>query len=136
MADMYQGKVLPALSHNTKSKSIEISIVSAVGAPETGLAYNTSGILAYFHRQGAAPVAITLATLAALTTAWTSGGFKEIDATNMPGRYRLDVPDAAWATGSDAVSIVVWKSGTFYGSVDIPLDSEDVVVQSTTRTDH
>lgn len=72
---------------------------STTGAGLTGLVFNTSSLTAYYALTRAAPVAITLATLAAVTTAWTSGGFKELDATNMPGWYRLDVPDAALASG-------------------------------------
>lgn len=69
------------------------------GAGLTGLVYNTSSLVAYYALPKAAAVQITLATLAAVTSAYTSGGFKEIDATNMPGWYRLDLPDAAIASG-------------------------------------
>lgn len=78
---------------------------SATGAGLTGLVYNSSGLTAYYSFTGASAtaVAITLATLALVTTAYSSGGFKEIDATNMPGWYRLDVPNAALATSSGRV---------------------------------
>lgn len=84
------------------SQSINIWIQdssSTTGAGLSGLAYNTSGLTAYYALPLAASTAITLATLAAITTAWTSGGFKEIDATNMKGWYRLDIPNAALASG-------------------------------------
>lgn len=77
------------------------------GAGKTGLAFNTASLVAYYVRPRAAPVAITLATLAAVTTAYTSGGFIEIDATNMPGIYRVDIPDAALATGVNAVVVML-----------------------------
>ncbi len=76
------------------------------GAGKTGLAYNTAGLVAYYVRPGAAATAITLATQTA-TGAYSSGGFVEVDATNMPGIYRLDVPDAALATGVNAVVIML-----------------------------
>lgn len=69
------------------------------GSGLTGLVYNSSGLTAYYALPRAAAVAITLATLAAVTSSYSSGGFKEIDATNMPGWYRLDVPNAALASG-------------------------------------
>jgi hypothetical protein len=69
------------------------------GGGLTGLAFNTSGLTAYYALPSAASVAITLATLAAVTSAYSSGGFKEIDATNMPGWYRFDIPNAAIASG-------------------------------------
>jgi hypothetical protein len=72
---------------------------SSTGAGLTGLAFNTASLTAYYVRVGGSATAITLATLAAANSAWSSGGFKEVDATNMPGLYRLDVPDAVIATG-------------------------------------
>lgn len=78
------------------------------GAGKTGLVYNTSGLTAYYTLPLAAAVAITLATLAAVTTAYASGGFKEIDATNCPGLYRLDLPDAALASGN---AVIVYLRG-------------------------
>lgn len=65
----------------------------------TGLVFNTASLTAYWLVPGGSPAAITLATLAAVNSAWSSGGFKELDATNMPGHYRLDIPDAVLATG-------------------------------------
>ena len=65
------------------------------GSGLTGLAHNTSGLVAYYAK-GATGTAtqITLATQTA-GGAWTSGGFVAVDETNMPGVYRLDVPNAA-----------------------------------------
>ena len=62
-----------------------------------------------YRREGAAVVNITEVTLAALTTAWTTGGFLEIG----HGLYRLDVPDAAFATGANTLSI----QGTVTGMI-------------------
>jgi len=84
------------------SKSVIVRIIDATdGTPETGVVFNTSGIDLQYRREGAASVAITEATLAALTTAYSSGGFLHIG----NGYYRLDVPDAALASGSDGVLI-------------------------------
>jgi hypothetical protein len=80
---------------------------STSGARRTGLAYNTAGLTAYYARTRGAATAITLASLASPTAAWSSGGFVEVDATNMPGLYRLDVPDAAFASGATSVAIVL-----------------------------
>ena len=68
---------------------------STTGAGLTGLTYNTSGLTCYY-RKGSTGTA-TAITLASQTVggAWTSGGFVEISAANMPGVYRLDLPDAA-----------------------------------------
>lgn len=79
---------------------------STVGAGLTGLVFNSGSLVASYHRPGAARTAITLATQT-VTGAYSSGGFVEIDATNMPGFYRLDVPDAAFATGVDRVTLLL-----------------------------
>ncbi len=71
---------------------------SSTGAGLSGLAYNTSGLTAYYSYNGdSASHAISLVTMSLGT--FTSGGFKEIDATNMPGVYQFGIPDAALANG-------------------------------------
>lgn len=84
------------------SQTINVFIrdsTSTTGAGLSGLVFNSSGLIAYYMLPKAAAVAISLATLAAVTSVWSSGGFKEIDATHCPGWYRLDVPDAVLASG-------------------------------------
>ena len=76
------------------------------GAGLTGLAYNTSSLTAYYHRNTAsADVAISLVT-ATLGT-FTSGGFIVVDGTHMPGCYQLGIPNAALASGADSVVILL-----------------------------
>ena len=80
------------------SQTIDLFIrdsASTTGQGLTGLAYN-SGSLVASYRKGAtgSRTAITLATQT-VGGAFSSGGFVEIDATNMPGVYRLDLPNAA-----------------------------------------
>lgn len=79
---------------------------SALGIGKTGLVFNTASLTAYYVRPGSASAAITLATQTT-TGAFSSGGFVEIDATNMPGFYRLDIPDAALAAGVKSVAIML-----------------------------
>lgn len=88
----------------------------------TGLAFNTSGLKAYFVRNRSAPVEITL--VAATTSTWVSGGFAEISAAFTPGIYRLDVPNAAFSAGSSDVTIVVrGASGTNGAVLTVTLSS-------------
>lgn len=77
---------------------------STVGAGKTGLAFNSAGLTAYYVRTQGTATAITLVTQT-VTGAYVSGGFVEVDATNMPGLYRFDPPDACFATGADKVVI-------------------------------
>lgn len=101
------------------------------GEPKTGMLFSdlTS---ASFMRQGAARVAITPITLASASAVHADGGFIQVDATNMPGLYRLDIPDAALAAGVDlfVASIVPAGAQNAVASplqVDLTIDLTDTV---------
>jgi hypothetical protein len=105
------------IAPGSTSQSIELYLGS------TGLTFATSGLAAYYVRNQSAPVAITLVTQTA-TGAWTSGGFAEIDSSLVPGVYRLDVPNAAFAAGASDVTIVVrGASGTNGAVLTVTLSS-------------
>lgn len=72
---------------------------STTGAGLTGLVYNSAGLTCYYNSRRGNATAVTLATLANPDSAWSSGGFKEISSTNMPGMYRFDIPNAALVSG-------------------------------------
>ncbi|MGD8567369.1 MAG: hypothetical protein PVJ39_04755 [Gammaproteobacteria bacterium] len=76
------------------------------GSGLTGLTYNSSGLTCYYIRPGSAAAQLTLATQT-VTGAHSDGGFVEIDSTNMPGWYRLDLSDAIIAAGVGIVGIVL-----------------------------
>jgi hypothetical protein len=72
---------------------------SATGAGLAGLVFNSAGLTAYYHRDtDTTATAIALVTMTVGT--FTSSGFKEIDATNMPGWYQFCPPNAAIASGA------------------------------------
>ena len=94
------------------NKSIYVYFVdddsgTAPGEPTTGLLFSDieTGGSASYCRQGAARVDFTLVTLANAAAAHSDGGFILVDNTNMPGVYRLDIPDLAIATGVDLVIV-------------------------------
>lgn len=92
------------------SHSVFVALVdSTTGLPKTGVAY--TAVTASYARTRSARVAITTATLAAATTGFTSGGWFEVDATNQPGLYRFDVPDAAYASGAEEVVVSIKATG-------------------------
>ena len=105
------------IAPGSTSQSIELYL----GA--TGLTASTSGLSARYNRTRTASVDIPLVART-IAQAWTSGGFAEVDSTNMPGVYRLDVPDAALAAGADDVTIVVrGASGTNGAVMTVKLSS-------------
>ena len=96
------------LKQGTTSKTVLVFVRDnsmTTGAGLTGLAFNTSSLTAYYAQPGASATAITLATQTA-TGAYSSGGFCAVDGTNMPGLYRLDIPNTA-LTGAPSVVLML-----------------------------
>jgi hypothetical protein len=113
-----------SIKPGTTDVTVYVHIVdSTTAAGETGLAYNTSGLSAYYVRTLGSATAITLATQT-VGGAHSDGGFVEVDATNMPGVYRLDLPDAVCATSARAAEIMVKGTGILAGFVTVDLNSE------------
>ena len=83
-------------------QSTVIRIINATdGTPETGVEHDTAGIDLWYRREGATKTSITEAALASLDAAHSDGGIEHIG----DGYYRLDPPDAAWATGANGVMV-------------------------------
>lgn len=77
---------------------------STTGAGLAGLTSGTGGLIAYYHRDtDTTATAISLTSMTSGT--FTSSGFKEIDATHMPGWYQFCPPNAALASGAKSVGI-------------------------------
>lgn len=90
----------------------------------SGLAYNTASLVAYYIKEGqATATAITLVT--ATVGTWTSGGFKEVDATNMPGVYELHLPDAALSTGKSVLVMLKGAANMVQTLLEIELEAVD-----------
>jgi hypothetical protein len=87
--------------------STDVSVVlrivdSADGTPEQAVTSATGGLNFWYRREaGALNNIAPLSDLAALTDAHSDGGLLHQD----DGYYRLDVPDAAFASGAPAVMI-------------------------------
>ena len=123
------------------SKLIEVFISdssSTTGAGLTGLAFSSAGLTWYYYRSGAASAtAVTPATMTVGT--WATSGFKEIDATNMPGFYQLGVPDAAIATGASQVTMLL-KGATNMAPLPLEIQlvnqdpDDDIILKATTHT--
>src|SRR3990167_8616474 len=101
----------PILKGSTDQSVVVRVVDSTDGTPETAVAFDTAGVDLWYRRDGGLRVAITEATLAAVDSAHSDGGFIHIS----DGYCRLDLPDAAFATGSDGVMV----GGVFTGMVVI-----------------
>lgn len=101
---------------------------STTGAGLTGLVYNSSGLAAYYFAGDLSnEVQITLAS--ATLGSYTSGGFVEVDATNMPGWYEVGIPDAALDGGNEVA--IQFRGATNMVPVNIYIELDTVDYQTT-----
>jgi hypothetical protein len=93
---------------------------STVGAGLTGLTFESASLVCYY-RKGATGAAAEL-SLATQTVggAHDDGGFVEIDATNMPGVYRLDLSDTMVA--AEGVLIVQLTGAADMAPVNVEIE--------------
>lgn len=109
---------------------------STTGGGLTGLTSASSGLTAYYHRNtDTTATAISLVTMTVGT--FTSSGFKEIDATNMPGWYQFCPPNAALASGATSVSFHlkgVTNMAPLPIEVDLKADVNTVRLSGTAQT--
>jgi len=104
--------LLDIVKKGSTDRSVVLRIIDSTdGTPETGVTFETAGIDLWYRREGAVKTSITEATLATLDAAHADGGFLAI----ADGYYRLDLPDAAFATAANYVDI----GGTVTGMVVI-----------------
>lgn len=102
-----------AIVKGSTDQTTTIRIVdSADGTPETGVVAATSGLDLEYVRLGAAPVDLTESDLAATDSAHSDGGIKHLG----NGMYRVDLPDAAVASGANEVLV----TGACTGMVIVP----------------
>lgn len=102
---------------------------STTGAGLTGLVYNSASLTCYYVRPLSVATALTLVTQT-VTGAHSDGGFIEIDSTNMPGVYRLDLSDAIITSGVDSV-VVMLKGATNMASLPLEIQLVDNIEKDT-----
>lgn len=94
-----------------------IRIIDSIdGTPETGVVAATAGLDLEYLRVGAAPADLTENDLAATDSAHSDGGIKHVGG----GEYRVDLPDAAVATGVNGVLV----QGTVTGMIVLPTNHQ------------
>ena len=84
--------------YSSASRAHSVYLTDLAGAPKTGLVFN-SGISVYWRDQYGNATQVVLVTQT-VTGAYATGGFVEISSANMPGWYRLDLPNALYGGGS------------------------------------
>jgi hypothetical protein len=97
--------------------SISIYARALSGAPLTG---KVAADFALSYRRAGANVPLSLSNLASVDAAHTDGGLYEVG----NGEYRLDLPDAACATGANQVSVTGTVDGGVLLGYPIQLDAE------------
>ncbi len=119
------------------SKTIYVRLRdSTTGLSKTGLAFGDANATASYVLPLAVDQPITLATLASPSASWATGGFVEVDAVTAKGLYRLDLPNAAIASG-DFTIINIEFDNVIEESLEIPLHTRKVnaiEVGGTTQT--
>lgn len=96
------------------------------GAGLTGLTKATAGLTCYYYRPGSSATAVALSDIFA-SDAHMDGGLAEVDATNMPGVYRLDLPDAVSAVGVSVAYVYL------QGAADMVPCPETIILRKTDK---
>src|ERR1035438_2329247 len=98
---------------------------STVGAGLTAMTYASAGLSWYWYSPNSGTSsAVTLATGTVGT--WASGGFKEIDATNMPGFYEIGVPNVCLASSPWTVMSIQGFAGMVPVNIEVDLTAFDL----------
>jgi hypothetical protein len=120
--------------------SVDVSIpvllrAAATNSETTGVA--AAAVTASYWRQGGLRTAISVSALASVAAVHSDGGWIQVDALNLPGVYRLDLPDAALAPGADwlVVSVVVPGSFAYHERLNLGVTPADIVRINGGRTD-
>lgn len=112
---------MPGIIKDSSAQTVYVLLQTASGDPATGIAATTSGLSVWYARPRAQPVRVGLNTLTSADTAYTSGGFVEVNSSSMRGIYRFDPPDAALVTGAN---FVVFSINMTNGVLPCPLEVE------------
>lgn len=91
--------------------------------PKTGLSHTSFSLTqgAYVRNRGSA-VTFSLTTIANATAAFAAGAFFEVNSINFPGLYRLDIPDAAFASGSPFVIVGLRPATAANSPIDLEIE--------------
>jgi len=104
---------------DSTDRSILLHFYDSTDGSDETVDHATAGLSLWYRREGGAKVAITPAALSALTDAHTDGGVEPVG----DGTSRIDVPDAAGATGASYVDFGGSATGVLSNPVRIRLSN-------------
>lgn len=120
------------IKKGTTSNRISIFVQNSsvtTGAGLTGLTNASAGLIWYYWREDAGDVGATSVSLVAGTRGtYSSGGFKEKDATNMPGCYEIGIPNAVLSTGANWAKMML-LGATNMSPVIVDIQLEDATLK-------
>lgn len=107
------------IQKDSTNKSVVVKMTDvSTDMPATSIGFNTAGLVMKYYRVGSTAFDVSMApTSVGLSSDHSDGGIRAIAA----GWCRVDVPDAAFATGADGVLIMVETTIGKYGDVFIEL---------------
>ena len=122
MSEKFNGGILP----NSEDISIQFILRSSADNSEVTGKVAADLTLSYW-RQAASHTAFTASDLSAIDADHSDGGIIEVDSTNMPGLYRLDIPDAVASQDADWAVISVKCAGTYAFFERFAIDSKPII---------
>ena len=122
-----------AIQVGSTSQTIQLFVqnsATTLGGGLTGL--TATGVTAYYNFSRQTPVAISLVTTTVATGVFATGAFIEISSANMPGWYRVDIPNASLASGQGNFVAMHFFGATNMAPVPVEIELTAVNNQSTT----
>lgn len=112
----------------TTSRSEYFNLVEkTAGTAKTGL--TPANLYIAYTRSRLSCVASVCTALANSASAWLNVGAIEVDATNAPGLYRVDVPDAAYSNNANVSDVILTLIATVTSSVAPAMKEVNLVDQ-------
>lgn len=114
------------IAPNATNVSVYFKLVDpTTRIPETGLVI--TNLDAVYVRDRAAAVKNDLTALALVTSPHSDNKAIEIDATNAPGLYRVDFPDAAFSSGVDRVQLIINGAAIDPAIIEVELSAPGII---------
>jgi hypothetical protein len=112
------------INPDSTSQSLYFKLVDTTGQPKTGATLTSLAVT--YTRDKAAPISNTATALASATAAYSANGMFEVSSGIVPGLYRADFPDAAFASGVLKVQCGIKGAAIDPAYIEVELDYDPV----------